>query len=104
MYTTCCCGRVPTARHDGLRGSSSKHCGAMSDRSVPPRLGASNAPDVLANGYVPEADYPAHGKRLKVHGSPWHFSTTPAQLGTAPGLCEHNDAVLADSGTAAALI
>jgi crotonobetainyl-CoA:carnitine CoA-transferase CaiB-like acyl-CoA transferase len=61
-------------------------------------LEASNDPDVLANGYVTEVDYPAHGKRLKVHGSPWQFSETPAQVGVAPGLGEHNDAVLAELG------
>ena len=49
-------------------------------------LEASNDPDVLANGYVTEIDYPKHGKRLKVHGSPWHFSETPAQIGVAPEL------------------
>ncbi len=42
-------------------------------------LEASNDPDVVANGYVTEVDYPKHGKRLKVHGSPWQFSETPAQ-------------------------
>ena len=31
-------------------------------------LEASNDPDVLANGYVTEVDYPKHGKTLKVHG------------------------------------
>ena len=67
-------------------------------------LEASNDPDVLANGYVTEVDHPAHGKRLKVHGSPWHFSETPAQFGIAPGLGEHNDAVLAELGYTAAQI
>ena len=47
-------------------------------------LEASNDPDVLANGYVAEIDYPEHGKRLKVHGSPWQFSETPAKIGVAP--------------------
>ena len=42
-------------------------------------LEASNDPDVLANGYVTEVEYPKHGKTLKVHGTPWHFSETPAQ-------------------------
>jgi crotonobetainyl-CoA:carnitine CoA-transferase CaiB-like acyl-CoA transferase len=58
-------------------------------------LEASNDPDVVANGYVTEIDYPKHGKRLKVHGSPWHFSETPAQTGVAPELGADNDAVLA---------
>jgi crotonobetainyl-CoA:carnitine CoA-transferase CaiB-like acyl-CoA transferase len=61
-------------------------------------LEASNDPDVVANGYVTEIDYPKHGKRLKVHGSPWHFSETPAQIGVAPELGADNDAVLAGLG------
>src|SRR5438309_2165170 len=61
-------------------------------------LEASNDPDVLANGYVTEVDYPKHGKRLKVHGSPWHFSQTPAQIGVAPELGAHNDEILAELG------
>jgi len=61
-------------------------------------LEASNDPDVLANGYVAEVDYPKHGKRLKVHGSPWRFSETPAQVGIAPELGAHNDEILARLG------
>jgi crotonobetainyl-CoA:carnitine CoA-transferase CaiB-like acyl-CoA transferase len=61
-------------------------------------LEASNDPDVLANGYVTEVDYPEHGKRLKVHGSPWLFSETPAKIGVAPALGADNDAVLAGLG------
>ncbi|MGA7265185.1 MAG: CaiB/BaiF CoA-transferase family protein [Stellaceae bacterium] len=61
-------------------------------------LEASNDPDVLANGYVTEIDYPKYGKRLKVHGSPWHFSETPAQIGIAPELGAHNDEILARLG------
>jgi crotonobetainyl-CoA:carnitine CoA-transferase CaiB-like acyl-CoA transferase len=67
-------------------------------------LEASNDPDVLANGYVREIDYPTHGKRLKVHGSPWLFSETPAQIGVAPELGADNEAVLADLGYGAAEI
>jgi crotonobetainyl-CoA:carnitine CoA-transferase CaiB-like acyl-CoA transferase len=61
-------------------------------------LEAANDPDVLANGYVTEIDYPKHGKRLKVHGSPWQFSATPAKIGIAPELGADNDAVLAGLG------
>ena len=61
-------------------------------------LEASNDPDVLANGYVTEIDYPKHGKRLKVHGTPWQFSETPAKPGIAPELGSHNDAALAELG------
>jgi crotonobetainyl-CoA:carnitine CoA-transferase CaiB-like acyl-CoA transferase len=61
-------------------------------------LEASKDPDVLANGYVTEVDYPKYGKRLKVHGSPWHFSETPAQVGIAPELGAHNEEILAELG------
>jgi crotonobetainyl-CoA:carnitine CoA-transferase CaiB-like acyl-CoA transferase len=61
-------------------------------------LEAANDPDVLANGYLTEIDYPKHGKRLKVHGSPWRFSETPAQVGIAPELGADNDEILAALG------
>jgi crotonobetainyl-CoA:carnitine CoA-transferase CaiB-like acyl-CoA transferase len=61
-------------------------------------LEAALDPDVLANGYVTEVDYPKHGKRLRVHGTPWQFSETPAKIGVAPELGEHNDEVLGSLG------
>ncbi len=61
-------------------------------------LEAADDPDVLANGYVAEIDYPKYGKRLKVHGSPWNFSETPAHIGIAPELGADNDTVLAELG------
>jgi crotonobetainyl-CoA:carnitine CoA-transferase CaiB-like acyl-CoA transferase len=64
-------------------------------------LEASNDPDVLANGYVTEVEYPKHGKTLKVHGTPWQFSETPARIGIAPQLGEHNDDVLGALGYSA---
>jgi crotonobetainyl-CoA:carnitine CoA-transferase CaiB-like acyl-CoA transferase len=64
-------------------------------------LEAASDPDVLANGYVTEVDYPKHDRTLKVHGSPWHFSETPAQVGVAPVLGEHNNEVLAALGYSA---
>jgi len=64
-------------------------------------LEAASDPDVLANGYITEVDYPKHGKKLKVHGSPWRFSETPAKIGVAPELGEHNDAVLQEIGYSA---
>ena len=67
-------------------------------------LEGANDPDVLANGYVTEIDYPKYGKRLKVHGSPWHFSETPAQVGIAPALGAHNDDILAGLGYSPAQI
>jgi crotonobetainyl-CoA:carnitine CoA-transferase CaiB-like acyl-CoA transferase len=67
-------------------------------------LEASVDPDVVANGYIAEVDYPQYGKRLKVHGSPWQFSETPARIGIAPGLGEHNEEVLGSLGYGAAEI
>jgi crotonobetainyl-CoA:carnitine CoA-transferase CaiB-like acyl-CoA transferase len=61
-------------------------------------LEASNDPDVLANGYISEMRYPEYGKTVKVHGSPWHFSETPATIGVAPKLGEHNAEILKGLG------
>ena len=66
-------------------------------------LEASSDPDVVANGYVTQVDYP-NGKRLKAHGSPWHFSETPPRIGTAPELGQHNDEALARIGYSPAQI
>src|SRR5204862_4796746 len=66
-------------------------------------LEASNDPDVIANGYVTHVDHPKHGK-LKVHGTPWQLSETPAKPGIAPGLGEHNEAVLCGLGYDSAAI
>ena len=67
-------------------------------------LEASNDPDVIANGYVTEVDYPKFGRKLKVHGTPWQFSETPAKPGIAPELGEHNEPVLGALGYSAAEI
>ena len=67
-------------------------------------LEASNDADVIANGYVTEVDYPAFGKTLKVHGSPWRFSETPASIGIAPTLGEHNVEILTRLGYSQAQI
>ena len=60
-------------------------------------LEASRDPDVLANGYVQEVDYPGHGP-MPVHGTPWKFSETPPRIGRAPQLGEHNDQILRSLG------
>ena len=65
-------------------------------------LEAAADPDVLANGYVTEMDYPEYGKRLRVHGTPWQFSETPVKIGRAPKLGEHNAEVLARLGYSSA--
>jgi crotonobetainyl-CoA:carnitine CoA-transferase CaiB-like acyl-CoA transferase len=52
----------------------------------------------LANGYVTKVGYPQHGKTHEMHGSPWQFSGTPARIGIAPGLGDHNDEALARLG------
>lgn len=67
-------------------------------------LEASNDPDVIANGYVTEVEHPRHKRKLKVHGTPWQFSETPAKPGIAPELGEHNAAVLGGLGYSAAEI
>ncbi len=67
-------------------------------------LEAASDPDVLANGYVREIDYPKYGKRLRIHGSPWHFSETPAEPGIAPELGADNDTVLGELGYSTAAI
>ena len=61
-------------------------------------LETSNDPDVLANGYIAEMEYPEIGETLKVHGTPWRFSETPARIGVAPKLGEHNAEILARLG------
>jgi crotonobetainyl-CoA:carnitine CoA-transferase CaiB-like acyl-CoA transferase len=61
-------------------------------------LESSNDEDVLANGYVTEVEYPDIGETLKVHGSPWQFSETPANVGVAPKLGEHTDTILTSIG------
>ncbi|MDE0410580.1 MAG: CoA transferase [Alphaproteobacteria bacterium] len=61
-------------------------------------LEASNDADVLANGYVAEKHYPEIGETLKVHGTPWRFSETPAEIGVAPKLGEHNEEILGRLG------
>ena len=61
-------------------------------------LEASNDPDVLANGYIREIELPDENTTVKVHGSPWEFSETPAKLGLAPKLGEHNHEILSGLG------
>jgi crotonobetainyl-CoA:carnitine CoA-transferase CaiB-like acyl-CoA transferase len=61
-------------------------------------LEASNDPDVLANAYITEVEYPKYGKKVKVHGSPWQFSETPVTIGIAPELGEHNVPILTRLG------
>ena len=61
-------------------------------------LEASTDPDVVANGYVAEVEYPKYGKTLKVHGTPWRFSETPARIGIAPELGGQNAEVLGELG------
>jgi crotonobetainyl-CoA:carnitine CoA-transferase CaiB-like acyl-CoA transferase len=53
--------------------------------------------------HVTHVEHPRHGK-LKVHGTPWRFSETPAKPGIAPELGEHNGTVLAGLGYSSAEI
>lgn len=61
-------------------------------------LEASNDPDVMQNGYITEVEYPDLGEKLKVHGSPWNFSETPASVGRAPLLGQHTAEILESLG------
>ena len=61
-------------------------------------LEASNDSDVLANNYIAMVDYPEYGKTAKVHGSPWKFSKTPAQIGIAPKLGADSESLLRGLG------
>ena len=61
-------------------------------------LEASNDPDVMQNGYITEVEYPDLGEKLKVHGSPWNFSETPASVGRAPLLGQPTAEILESLG------
>jgi crotonobetainyl-CoA:carnitine CoA-transferase CaiB-like acyl-CoA transferase len=65
-------------------------------------LEAASDADVLANGYITEMEYPQIGETLKIHGSPWQFSETPARFGHAPKLGEHNTEIFTELGYSAA--
>jgi crotonobetainyl-CoA:carnitine CoA-transferase CaiB-like acyl-CoA transferase len=57
-------------------------------------LEASNDPNLKENNYVTEVWYPELNKNMKVHGTPWKFSKTPANIKKAPKLGEHNSELL----------
>ena len=61
-------------------------------------LEASNDPNIKENNYVTEVWYPELNKNMKVHGTPWKFSKTPANFRRAPKLGEHNDEILSNLG------
>ncbi len=67
-------------------------------------LETANDPDVLANGYITEIEYPEYKKTVKVHGSPWKFSETPVHIGVAPKLGEHTENILTGIGYSSAEI
>ena len=57
-------------------------------------LEASNDPNLQENNYVTDVWYPELNKNMKVHGTPWKFSKTPANIKRAPKLGEHNSELL----------
>ena len=57
-------------------------------------LEASDDPNLKENNYVTEVWYPELNKNMKVHGTPWKFSKTPANIKRAPKLGEHNSELL----------
>ena len=61
-------------------------------------LEASNDPNIKENNYVTEVWYPELNKNMKVHGTPWKFSKTPANIKRAPKLGEHNSEILTGLG------
>ena len=61
-------------------------------------LEASNDPNIKENNYVTEVWYPELNKNMKVHGTPWKFSETPANIKRAPKLGEHNKEILSNLG------
>ena len=61
-------------------------------------LEASNDPNIKENNYVTEVWYPELNKIMKVHGTPWKFSKTPANIKRAPKLGEHNTEILSGLG------
>ena len=61
-------------------------------------LEASNDPNIKQNNYVTEVWYPELNKNMKVHGTPWKFSKTPANIKRAPKLGEHNTEILSGLG------
>ena len=61
-------------------------------------LEASNDPNLKENNYVTEVWYPELNKNMKVHGTPWKFSKTPANIKRAPKLGEHNSELLSSLG------
>ncbi len=61
-------------------------------------LEASNDPNIKENNYVTEVWYPEINKNMKVHGTPWKFSKTPANIKRAPKLGEHNTEILSGLG------
>ena len=61
-------------------------------------LEASNDPNLKENNYVTEVWYPELNKNMKVHGTPWKFSKTPANIKRAPKLGEHNTEILSSLG------
>mgnify|MGYP000636585856 FL=1 len=61
-------------------------------------LEASNDPNIKENNYVTEVWYPELNKNMKVHGTPWKFSKTPANIKRAPKLGEHNTEILSGLG------
>ena len=61
-------------------------------------LEASNDPNIKENSYVTEVWYPELNKNMKVHGTPWKFSKTPANIKRAPKLGEHNTEILSGLG------
>ena len=57
-------------------------------------LEAPTDPNLTENNDVSEVWYPELNKNMKVNGTPWKFSKTPANIKRAPKLGEHNSELL----------
>ena len=61
-------------------------------------LEAANDPNIKEKNYVTEVWYPELNKDMIVHGTPWKFSKTLANIKRAPKLGEHNSEILSGLG------
>ena len=58
-----------------------------------------NDPQVAANGYIVEMDWPGHDEPFHMVNSPVRFSKTPAHIrGLAPAFGQHTEEILLDLG------
>jgi crotonobetainyl-CoA:carnitine CoA-transferase CaiB-like acyl-CoA transferase len=58
-----------------------------------------NDPQVAANGYIQEIEWPGHDEPFRMVNSPIRFGKTPARIrGMAPAFGQHTEEILLDLG------